>query len=162
MKVFKEDPKQQEKLEEFYKNENIFFPDTVVLNFVAKLMITLAVLVNAGPWLASDRYLELTGCMFFGVGMSIYSSKYAAFTEGHDKKKTNFADLTRYLPVNRMQLTIFRIKKVLKPCLILTALVVTIRLMISFGIWGSATIWDVLIPIGGMIVLPVLCELPRY
>ncbi|MCR4947207.1 MAG: hypothetical protein K5929_09735 [Lachnospiraceae bacterium] len=165
MKAFKEDRKQQDRIAAFYKEETTYFPNHVLLNFVAIFLIVVSSMLNIIPCLEyEDGFIKVAiyGCILFAQGIFIYASKYATFTEPLTKKMTSIAKLTKYLPVNRMQLTIFRIKKILKPCLISTAIVVTIRLLISFGVHGSATVWDVLMPLGLMVVWPVLIELMRY
>ncbi|MCR4585606.1 MAG: hypothetical protein K5686_07770 [Lachnospiraceae bacterium] len=165
MKAFKEDKKQQERLKKFYKEETTYFPNHVLLNFCAVFLTVISFLINIIPCLEyGDGYIKIAlyGCLLYSIGISTYASKYAAFTEPLTKKLRNIVELTKYLPVNRMQLTIYRIKKILKPCLITTALVIALRLLISFGVHGTATVWDVLIPFGLMIVWPVLIELMRY
>ena len=108
-----------------------------------------------------DMMVSLYGVLLFALGIYTYASKYAAFTEPLTKKVVSIAELTKYLPVNRMQLTIFRIKKIFKPCFITTVVVIAFRLLISFGTHGSAMLMDVLIPLGGMLVWPGLIELTR-
>ena len=165
MKVFKEDKKQQERIAAFYKEETTYFPNHVLLNFVAGFMTFVSFFINIIPCLDyGDGFIkvDIYACLLFSIGISTYASKYAAFTEPLTKKVRNIVDVTKYLPVNRMQLTIFRIKKILKPCLITTALVIAIRLLISFGIHGTATVWDVLMPFLLMIIWPILIELMRY
>jgi len=164
MKAFKQDQKQQERIAAFYKEETTYFPNHVMLNFVAVFLIVVSSLLNIIPCLEyEDGFIKVAffGFVLFTQGIFIYASKYATFTEPLTKKMRQISELTRYLPVNRMQLTIFRIKKILKPCLIATALVVTVRLLISFGVHGSATVWDVLMPFGLMVAWPVLIELTR-
>ena len=165
MKVFKEDKKQQERIAAFYKEETTYFPNHVLLNFVAGFMTFVSFFINIIPCLEYDEgfvRVDIYACMLFAIGIFTYASKYATFTEPLTKKVRNIVEVTRYLPVNRMQLTIFRIKKILKPCLITTALVIAIRLLISFGIHGTATIWDVLIPLLLMVIWPVLVEFTRF
>ncbi len=165
MKAFKEDKKQQERLAAFYKEETTYFPNHVLLNFVAGFLIVVSFLLSIIPCLEyDDGYLKVAfyGCLLFAMGIFTYASKYATFTEPLTKKVRNIVELTKYLPVNRMQLTIYRIKKILKPCLITTAFVVAFRLLISFGVHGSATVWDVLMPVLLMILWPVAVEFTRY
>ena len=165
MKAFKEDKKQQEKLEAFFREETTYFPDHVLLNFVAGFLTFVSFLLTVIPCLEyDDGYLKIAiyGCVLFAIGMFTYASKYASFTEPLTKKVMNIAELTKYLPVSRWQLTIFRIKKILKPCIITTVVVITIRLLISFGVHGTATVWDVLLPLLLMVVWPAFTELLRF
>ena len=113
MKVFKEDKKQQERLAAFYKEETTYFPNHVLLNFVAGFMTFVSFFINIIPCLDyGDGFIkvDIYACLLFSIGISTYASKYAAFTEPLTKKVRNIVDVTKYLPVNRMQLTIFRIK----------------------------------------------------
>ena len=165
MKAFKTDEKQQERIEAFFKEETTFFPNHVMLKFMAGFLVAVSSLLNIIPILEyddGDIRVSFIGCMLFVMGINFYASKYANFTEPLTKKVMSMAELTKYLPVNRMQLIIFRIKKILKPCVITTIIVIAFRLLISFGTHGTATVWDVLMPLGLMVVWPIVIELTRF
>ena len=164
MKVYKADEVQQEKIREFFKKETTYFPNQVMLKFVACILVFVSFFLNIIPCLEyeKDEYVVvIMGFMLFAFGIFEYASKYSVFAEPLTKKVVSITELTRYLPVNTAQFTIFRIKKILKPCIIAAVVVIAFRLLISFVAHGTASILDVLLPVGFMIVWPVLVELTR-
>lgn len=164
MRAFKADKKQQDRLEAFFAREGIFYPDHEIQDVIAILMIIVSLIINIMPCLAydnGDMTVSLFGFMMFALGVYFYAAKYAFLTEPLTRRAINITELTKYLPINRMQLTVFRIRKICKPCYVATVIVIVIRLLISFGVYGSATILDVLSPLGLMIAWPILIELMR-
>ncbi|MCR4640962.1 MAG: hypothetical protein K5697_02890, partial [Lachnospiraceae bacterium] len=113
-------------------------------------------------WGADMQMIIVFGFVLFAMGIFIYASKYAVLNETLTKRVVKIPDLTRYLPVNRMQLTIFRIRMILKPCAICTALVIALRCILSYALHGSLSVWDFVFPLVFMICWPVVNELTRY
>ena len=164
MKVFKLDQKQQEKIEAFFKEEDTYFPDHVLSNTVAILLLIVATMITIMPCLSyedGDMTISIYGFMMFALGIYLYSGKYVAFTEPLTRKVVSISDLTKYLPVNKKQFALFRIRKILKPCLIGTGITIVLRVIISLGFYGSIDILDFLLPFVLMIVWPVLIEYTR-
>ena len=159
------DKKQQERIAAFYKEETSYFPDHVLLKAGGIFLMAVSYMLLIIPALETeddDRRIIIFGFLLFAMGVYTYASKYASYTEPLTKKVTRIAMLTKYLPVNRMQLTIFRIKKIAKPCVISAVLVIAIRCILSYTIHGSLSAWDVILPLLFMILWPVLTELTRY
>ncbi len=165
MKAFKTDKKQQERIAAFFKEETSYFPDHVLLKAAGIFLMAVSYMLLIIPVLeteADDRRIIIFGALMFAVGVYTYASKYASYTEPLTKKVMKVAALTKYLPVKRMQLTIFRIKKIVRPCVISAATVIVIRCILSYSLHGSLSLWDVILPLLLMILWPVLTELARY
>lgn len=165
MKAFKIDKTQQKKIAAFFKEETSYFPNHVLLKFVSILLTAISFLLLIIPrnaWEPDEKMVRVYGFLLFAMGIFTYASKYAAFTEPLTKKTVSISALTRYLPVNRMQLTLFRIGKILKPCLICTVVVICLRIPIAFASNAAFSVWDVLLPVLLMILWPVAVEFTRY
>lgn len=164
MRAFKEDKIQQEKIAAFFKEETTYFPNHVLNKAAACILVSISSILLIIPFAEYEndmRMVIVNGFMLYAMGMFFYGAKYASYTEPLTKKVFSIFRLTRYLPVSRTQLIIFRIKKVLKPCLIVTAVVVGIRCLFSVAVSGGVSIWDFLLPAAFMIGLPVIVELTR-
>ncbi len=164
MKAFKIDMKQQKMINEFFKEETTYFPDHVLKKFAGILLSSISCLLLIVPvnaW-GDDRIVMLYGFMLFAMGIYAYASKYASFSEPLTKHLERISELTRYLPVNRIQLTVFRIRKILKPCVICAAAVIFFRLLFTAFPGVSLSVWDIVLPVLLMVVWPALIELTRY
>lgn len=164
MKVFSIDVKQQEMLEEFFREESTYFPNHVMQKFVAYFLMSIGAVLMMIPYgeVREDKAILGITVMLYAMGSFFYATQYATYTETLLKKVVPVKELVRYLPVERMQITIFRIRKVLKPCLIYTVVVLALKCGISYAEYGNISGMDILIPVAGMVVYPVLVELLRY
>ena len=164
MKVFKPDTEQQQILEDFFREETTYFPNHVLQKYVAYLLMSVAAMGMLIPYeeLKEDKGILGLMAVIFAYGTFFYGTMYAAYTESLLKKVVSVKELVKYLPVERMQITIFRIRKISKPCLIYTFAVIALKCAISYGAFGSISGMDILIPVAGMVVYPVVMELFRY
>ena len=164
MKAFKEDRSQQEKIAAFFKEETTYFPDHVLGKAAACILVGISSILLIIPFAEYEndmRMVIVCGFMLYAMGMFLYGTKYESYTEPLTKKVFRISGLTKYLPVSRTQLTIFRIKKILNPCVIVTAVVVGIRCLYSVAVSGGVSVWDFVLPAAFMIGLPVIVELTR-
>ncbi len=164
MKVFKPDEKQQQILEDFFREETTYFPNHVLLKFMAYFLMSIGSILMLIPYgeIREDKSILGITAVLFMMGTYFYATQYATYTETLQNKVVQVKELVKYLPVERMQITIFRIRKVLKPCLIYTFIVLALKCGIYYGAYGSIGAIDLLIPVLGMVVYPVVIELSRY
>ncbi|MBR3516816.1 MAG: hypothetical protein IKO10_10925 [Lachnospiraceae bacterium] len=164
MKVFKPDEKQQQILEDFFLEETTYFPNHVLLKFLAYFLMSIGSILMLIPYgeIREDKSVLGITAMLFVMGTYFYATQYATYTETLWNKVVQVKELVKYLPVERMQITIFRIRKVLKPCLIYTFVVLALKCGIYYGAYGNIGAIDLLIPVLGMVVYPVVIELFRY
>ena len=116
MRAFKEDKIQQEKIAAFFKEETTYFPNHVLNKAVACILVSISSILLIIPFAEYEndmRMVIVCGFNLYAMGMFFYGAKYASYTEPLTKKVFSIFRLTRYLPVSRTQLIIFRIKKVL-------------------------------------------------
>ena len=164
MKVYKPDEKQQQILEEFFREETTYFPNHVLQKYIAYLLMSVGAMLMLIPYgeVKEDKSILGIMAMLFALGSFFYATQYATYTETLLKKVVPVKELVKYLPVERMQITIFRIRKVLKPCLIYSLVVIALKCAIYCGGYGNLSGPDILIPVTGMVVYPVVVELLRY
>ena len=161
MKTFKADEKQQKILADFFKEETSYFPNHVLLTYLACLLVGISMILLTPPMAVweGEKILSLYSIFLYCFGMSAYSARYASYSEPLMKKQVSVTSLLRYVPVEKDQLMIFRIRKILKPCVILTLIVLLFRIAVSLGVYGSISFWDIVFPPLAMILLPVFFEL---
>ncbi|MCR5252063.1 MAG: hypothetical protein K6E50_15820 [Lachnospiraceae bacterium] len=160
MRTFKLDEKQQKIIAEFFKEETTYFPNHVLMKFLACFLVSLSMIMLIPPFAVweGEKMLSVFGFYFFWIGIACYGTKYASYAEPLTKISVRITSLLRYVPVEKDQLMLFRLCKILKPCVILTPVVLMFRIAISLGVFGSVQVWDLVLPPLFMIVLPVVFE----
>ena len=159
---FKMDEKQQEQIAEFYKREYKYFSNQDAVKYLGFLFIGLSMLFHFMPVQTLGKDFSFGfgfGMYFYCIGIICYATKYSSFAEALKKQTVRVTQLLRYLPVEKEQLIIFRIRKMLKPALIVTLVSLLVRVAIALGYYHELTIMDALIRPLCMIVLPVLLEM---
>lgn len=164
MKRLQIDEKQQKQIEAFFKEETTYFPDHVMSGYCYCYYIMLVcscplLLPPLRVW-GGEKLLAVFGPYLYVFGLSLSMVRYSKFSEKLSGKVVTIAQLMRYLPVERMQLTLFRIRKVLKRSVPYTVVLLLIRCGISLGVYRMVSGWD-LLHLGSLIILPVLVELTR-
>ncbi|MBR3524745.1 MAG: hypothetical protein IKO11_02765 [Lachnospiraceae bacterium] len=165
MNAFKADTKQQQMIKEFFREETSYCPTHVLAKAAGIILTSISFILLIIPvleWEEDMRMIIVYGFTLFAMGIFIYASKYATLNETLTKRVVKISELTKYIPVSRMQLTIFRIRKILKPCAICTAAVIALRCILSYTLHGSLSVWDLVLPVVFMICWPVVNELTRY
>ena len=159
--IFKPDEKQQEQIAEFFKRETKYFPNQVLMKYLACLFVGISMLFHFVPvqTMEEDAAFAIgVGLYFYCMGVVCYATKYSSYAEASNKQAVRVSVLLQYLPVEKEQLSIFRIRKILKPCIIATLVSLFFRVAIALGYYHDLTITDALIRPLCMIVLPVLLE----
>ena len=136
--TIKTDIKQQEKLEKFFKEENTWFPDNVGEKFLAIFFFIISGILACAPNkmidfsdLNNDMKVVLIGYMFYLLGVT-------------------------YMPIDRMQLWIFITKKKIKPCAVMTAIIIAIRIIITLAAYRNIYLSDILMALVFNLIVPVL------
>ena len=161
MKVFKIDERQQKKIEGFFKEELSYDQNAPILKYVACLLAGLAMMLLLVPfraWEEDGACLSIIGYVIFAGGLSINNSKYKTRAINNTNKYVSFMDITRFLPVDPVQLIIFRIRKIFKPCAICMLISMVFRCLVSYAAYGMLSPWDFILPLGSILVIPLLTE----
>lgn len=157
---FKIDKKMQEKFEQFYKEETSWFPDHVGLTFCGLMIlgITLIWWGLAGPDADAEpgewKVTLAMGAMD-GLGFTMLRQRYLTYNEG---KQKSILALLGCAPVTKGQLLLFVWKKQFfhMRWMFFTALV--IQLFFGIVVFRDFSVWNVLIPLIGCVILPAFWE----
>jgi hypothetical protein len=98
--------------------------------------------------------MVLVPVMLYNFGLVTYGSKFTGAGSGR------MWELLRYLPVTRAQIALFKMRKVWRICLPLTAVILVFRNLFSIAFYHGLSVYDFLIPLAGMLLLPTLLCLP--
>ena len=162
MKRLQIDEKQQKQIEAFFKEETTYFPDHMMNDYAYYILAACSLLLLLPPlrvW-EGDKYLSIMGPYLYVMGVALSTVRYSRFKEKLSGKILSVSQLLCYLPVERTQLVLFRIRRVLKRCVPYTAVVLLIRCGISLGVYRTLSVWD-FVQLGGMLLLSVLVEVTR-
>ena len=166
MKVFKIDKKQQRMIEEFFKEELALNQNAQVLKIMAGLIMGISMILLLAPFRAweSDgiNCLSVMGFVMFAGGLSINSSKYRARNTDTSDGHVSYRMILRYIPVDVWQLVLFRLRRIIKPCVITMAVAIMFRCAVSYASYGALSVWDIVLPLGGLIIIPIASELMYY
>lgn len=163
--TIKTDTKQQEKLDKFFAEENTWFPDNVGEKFLAILFFILSGILLCIPnriITFSDFHEEMTmilvGYMLYFLGVTYMVMKYKSYMESYstNRKRTATKDLLKNMPIDRMQLWIYITKKKLKPCSIMTAIIIALKVTISLAAFKTIYPIDLLMVLVFNLIVPVL------
>ena len=163
--TIKTDAKQQEKLNKFFAEENTWFPDNV-----GEIFLAIFFLIISGILLCiqnriitfsdfhEDIKMILIGYMFYSVGVSYMVMKYKSYMESYstNRKRTAIKDLLKNMPIDRVQLWIYITKKKIKPCAIMTAIIIALKVTISLAAFKTIYPLDLLMALVFNLIVPVL------
>lgn len=163
--IIKTDAKQQEKLDKFFAEENTWFPDNVGEKFLAILFFILSGILSCIPNriitfsdFNEDWKMILIGYMLYFVGVSYMIMKYKSYMESYstNRKRTSTKDLLKNMPIDRMQLWIYITKKKIKPCAIMTVIIIALKVTISLAAFKTIYPIDLLMALVFNLIVPVL------
>ena len=161
----KTDVKQQERLDKFFAEENTWFPGNVGEKFLAVFFLIISGILLCIPNriitfsdFHEDIKMILIGYMFYSVGVSYMVMKYKSYLESYstNRKRTSTKDLLKNIPIDRMQLWIYITKKKIKPCTIMTAIIIVLRITISLAAFKTIYPLDLLMALVFNLIVPVL------
>ena len=154
--TIKTDIKQQEKLEKFFKEENTWFPDNVGEKFLAIFFFIISGILACAPNKMID--FSLIGFMFYLLGVTYMVMKYKSYQEAYstNRKRITTRELLKNMPIDRMQLWIFITKKKIKPCSVMTAIIIAIRIIITLAAYRNIYLSDILMVLVFNLIVPVL------
>ena len=163
--TIKTDIKQQEKLEKFFKEENTWFSDNVGEKFLAIFFFIISVILACSPNkmidfsdLNNDMKVVLIGYMFYLLGVTYMVMKYKSYQEPYstNRKRITTKELLKNMPIDRMQLWIFITKKKIKPCAVMTVIIIAIRIIITLAAYRNIYLSDILMVLVFNLIVPVL------
>ena len=155
--MFKIDWDQQGILDKFFKEEISWFANNVLDKFIAAFFIGVSLILLCFPYEAlkgESKSVIITMNSFYLYGIFFIQNKYATYTETGKTRKTIY-ELVKYLPVTKVQLCFFRIRKIFKVCLGVTLFVVAVKVVTSMALYGSFSVFDVIIPVLMQLILPI-------
>lgn len=162
--TIKTDIKQQEKLDRFFAEENTWFPDNVGEKFLAILFFILSGILLCIPNriitfsdFNEDMKMILIGYMFYFVGVSYMIMKYKSYMESYstNRKRTSTKELLKNMPIDRIQLWIYITKKKIKPCAIMTTIIIALKVTISLAALKTIYPLDLLMVLIFNLVVPI-------
>ena len=163
--TIKTDIKQQEKLEKFFKEENTWFSDNVGEKFLAIFFFIISGILACAPNkmidfsdLTNDMKVVLIGYMFYLLGVTYMVMKYKSYQESYstNRKRITTKELLKNMPIDRMQLWIFITKKKIKPCAVMTVIIIAIRIIITLAAYRNIYLSDILMVLVFNLIVPVL------
>lgn len=163
--TIKSDVKQQDKLDKFFAEENTWFPGNVGEKFLAILFFILSGILLCIPNriitfsdLHEDIKMIVVGYMLYFVGVTYMVMKYKSYMESYstNRKRTATKDLLRNMPIDRMQLWIYITKKKIKPCAIMTVIIIALKVTISLAAFKTIYPLDLLMALVFNLIVPVL------
>lgn len=163
--TIKTDVKQQERLDKFFEEENTWFPDNVGEKFLAILFFILSGILLCVPnrIITLNDYYEdikmiLVGYMLYFLGVTYMVMKYKSYMESYSTNRKRMAtkDLLKNMPIDCMQLWIYITKKKIKPCTIMTAIIIALKVTISLAAFKTIYPIDLLMALVFNLIVPVL------
>jgi hypothetical protein len=159
--MIKYDGRQQAALERFFKEETTWFPEHVGANLVMCILAGVSIILLLFPTFGLDGRedivpMVLVPVMLYNFGMVTYGSKFTGAGQGR------MWELLRYLPVTRAQIALFKMRKVWRICLPMTAVILVFRNLFSIAFYHGLSVYDFIIPLAGMLLLPMLLVLPDF
>ena len=163
--TIKTDVKQQERLDKFFAEENTWFPDNVGEKFLAVLFfilsgILLCILNRIITFrdFHEDMTMIIVGYMLYFLGVTYMVMRYKSYMESYNtnRKRTATKDLLKNMPIDRMQLWIYITKKKIKPCAIMTVIIIALKVTISLAAFKTIYPIDLLMMLVFNLIVPVL------
>jgi hypothetical protein len=160
--MIKFDQRQQAALERFFKEETTWSPWHVVTNAVLCILVGLSLPLLVFPARSMEGKRDFLSIALilglYNMGVTFYASKFSQYKDELTRQYALY-DLLKYLPVTREQLALFRVRRIWRICLPLTVAVIVLRNVFSFAFYHGISVYDFIIPLAGMLLLPVLLNL---
>lgn len=160
MNIF--DKEQQTILDNFFTNEKKWAPNNFFKTYCAVFMVGLSLMLLLFPHISWEDdfslYIFFIIYGFYNMGFSLYLSRFTNYPTSPGTIRTLY-ELTKYMPVSKVQLCLFGIKKILKPCTILTCGIIIFRFICSYMVFHRLSIWDIFEPLIICTILPILLGL---
>lgn len=104
-----------------------------------------------------DMKMILIGYMFYFVGVSYMIMKYKSYMESYstNRKRTSTKELLKNMPIDRIQLWIYITKKKIKPCAIMTTIIIALKVTISLAALKTIYPLDLLMVLIFNLVVPI-------
>lgn len=157
-KIMRADQKQQELLQQFFKEETTWCPEHVGYHIAAVIVIGISIIPCIMPYQVWDFPENSPVCfsciMLYLLGVTYYMQKYNNYKEG-TKTKAVF-DILRYLPVSRRQFQIYTMKKIVKLCGRVTVIVMCCQTVFAIAFMHTFSIGNILFPFAVNFIFPVL------
>ena len=156
--MIKADEKQQELLERFFKEETTWQAEHVGYAMIAWIFIGISIIFFLIPFqewpIGKDRNIRLImyGMELIGITYSI--QKYRSFSE--TGKVRQIYEILKTMPINYEQLTIFKLRKVFKTCLILTGITLFSQLLFALTCFHTVSLENILIPVISQLLIPMV------
>lgn len=150
------DKKQQQILDSFFKEETTWFPNHVLNNFLACILIGISSIILLAPfdiWNDKDTTIYLGVCVLYLTGVSIYANKFQTYNER--EKPESLHKILRWMPVSSLQLKLYMMKKIVKLSAGLTMISVIIKLVIAV-IRHKFLLIDLIVTIVVYFIFPVI------
>ncbi len=163
--TIKTDTIQQKKLDKFFTEENTWFPGNVGEKFLAVFFFIISGILSCIPNrivtfrdFHEDMTMILVGYMLYFLGVTYMVMKYKSYMELYstNRKRTATKDLLKNMPIDRMQLWIYITKKKIKPCAIMTAIIIALKVAISLAAFKTIYPLDLLMSLVFNLIVPVL------
>lgn len=157
-KIMKAHQKQQELLQQFFKEETTWCPEHVGYHIAAVILIGISMILCMMPYqvwdLPGDSQVCFIWIMLYLMGVTFYMQKYNNYKEGTKTKAVY--DILRYLPVSRRQFQIYIMNKIVKLCGRVTAVVVCCQTVFAIAFMRTFSIGNILLPLAVNFIFPVL------
>lgn len=108
--------------------------------------------------LNNDMKVVLIGYMFYLLGVTYMVMKYKSYQESYstNRKRITTKELLKNMPIDRMQLWIFITKKKIKPCAVMTVIIIAIRIIITLAAYRNIYLSDILMVLVFNLIVSVL------
>lgn len=163
--TIKSDIKQQDKLDKFFAEENTWFPGNVGEKFLAIFFFIISGILLCIPNriitfsdLHEDMTMILVGYMLYFLGVTYMVMRYKSYLETYstNRKRTSTKDLLKNMPIDRIQLWIYITRKKIKPCAIMTVIIILLKVTISLAALKTIYPLDLLMVLVFNLIVPVL------
>lgn len=165
--MIKSDKRQQELLTRFFAEETTWFPEHVGLNLITCIFVGISLIILVPPYsitIRDDRTILFTAFGLYNLGIAFYGNKFSVYPENSNpvsrqKQSKNLYDILRYLPVDRREFKLFRLKKIGKPCLYLTICILILRILLSLYAYHTISIPDFFLLPCITLIMPLLINI---
>ncbi|MBR1741042.1 MAG: hypothetical protein IJ733_04060, partial [Lachnospiraceae bacterium] len=108
-----------------------------------------------------DKTVLFTAFGLYNLGIAFYGNKFSIYTENNSQisrqsQSKYLYDILRYLPVDRREFELFRLKKTGKPCLYLTIGILMLRTLLSLYAYHTVSLPDLFLLPCITLIMPLL------
>ena len=163
--MMKSDKRQQELLTHFFAEETTWFPDHVGLRLITCIFVGISLIFLVLPFfsisISEDRTILFIAFGLYNLGIVFYGNQFSVYTENSNpvsrqNQSKYLYDILRYLPVDRREFKLFRLKKTGKPCLYLTIVILILRALLSLYAYHTISIPDFFLLPCVTLIMPLL------